>query len=447
MTDETKEHEPVKPERKSSPRWRWWIAAMLLLSGCSLNFSPPAATETIDGAPQVSIAAPLPNSTYYQGVNVLVQALVTNAGADINRVEIAVDSNIISTLSDVNPNSTYSFSVTQSLPSMSVGTHSLSVTAFRANGQSSAPSTVTFTIASPTGVTTSEATPQADANTPREPETETNTETSTENNVENATRRPTSTSAPETTTAPASAEVPPPATAQPQPPAQNSSPNSAPVATFSQPVNVRRGPGTVFNPPIGSFNAGQTTEILARNAAGDWYKVRYGTGEGWVFGALVIVTGDTSALPVDPGPPVPTSAPPTAVLATTAPTATPAPATSANLVSGVVVLNPSQPVCNQTFSIGFDVANLGSEPTVSSGTVSVQDLRASDGTIQQETVGGFPVLQPGQTFRVDMPLTVSTWYEEDHRIILIIDPNNQIPETQDGDNRTEITYRLSKGNC
>jgi hypothetical protein len=112
-----------------------------------------------------------------------------------------------------------------------------------------------------------------------------------------------------------------------------------------------------------------------------------------------------------------------------------------------VVLNPAQPVCNQTFSIGFDVANLGSEPTVSSGTVSVRDARAADGGVQQETIGGFPVLQAGQTFRVDMPLTVSTYFDEDHRLTLVIDPNSQIPETQDGDNQVELTYRLGKGIC
>jgi hypothetical protein len=212
-------------------------------------------------------------------------------------------------------------------------------------------------------------------------------------------------------------------------------------------VNVRNGPGTIFNPPIGSFNAGQTSDILARNPAGDWYKVRYGAGAGWVFAQLITVSGDVSSLPVDQGPPVPTAAPPTAIPPTPIPAVTATSATTANLVAGVVVLNPSQPVCNQTFSIGFDVANLGSQATASSGTVSVRDVRASDGTTQQETVGGFPVLQPGQTFRVEMPFTVSTYYDEDHRITLVIDPSNQIPETQDGDNQVEVTYRLAKGSC
>lgn len=402
-------------------KWvRWWIVAALLMTGCSLNFSPQNVPQPISGAPEVSIISPLANATYLEGVNVIVQALVTNAGADIDRVEIAVDSNIVATLTDVNPDAAFSFSVTHTWTAASAGTYNASVTAFRSDGTSSAPASVQFSVIAPPQTT-------EEVDETGEPPA-------------GSTPRPTNTSAP-ATVAPTSTEPPPP----PQPTVAPTS--STPIATFNQPVNVRRGPGTIFNPPIGSFNAGQTSEILARNPAGDWYKVRYGGGEGWVFAQLISASGDVSSLPVDPGPPVPTAAPPTAIPPTAVPPATAAPATTANLVAGVVVLNPSQPVCNQTFSIGFDVANLGNEATASSGTVSVRDVRAADGSVQQETVGGFPVLQPGQTFRVEMFLTVSTYYDEDHRLTLVIDPSNQIPETQDGDNQVELTYRLSKGSC
>jgi uncharacterized protein YraI len=421
MTDTMKEQGVVKLKWKSASRWRWWAAAATLLSGCSLNFSPPSVTETISGAPEVSIVAPLANSTYMEGVNVIVQALVTNAGSDIDRVEVSVDAGIIATLADANPDGAVSFSITQSWPASGAGTHTVGVTAFRSDGLSSAPTSVTFAVI-----------PTAAENTPEVQPPSTNQTSSTQ--------------PPANTQAPATPAPTNPTQAQPPtavPPTQS----TTPVATFNQPVNVRRGPGTAFNPPIGSFNAGQTADILARNTGGDWYKVRYGTGEGWVFAALVSVAGDVSALPVDPGPPVPTAAPPTAVPPTPIPAVTATAATTANLVAGVVVLTPSEPVCNETFSIGFDVANLGSEATAASSTVSVQDVRASDGSLQQQTIGGFPVLQPGQTFRADMPLTVSTWFDEDHRLILIIDPNSQVPETQDGDNRVELTYRLSKGSC
>ena len=56
-------------------------------------------------------------------------------------------------------------------------------------------------------------------------------------------------------------------------------------------------------------------------------------------------------------------------------------------------------------------------------------------------------MQPGETFRVEMPLTVSTNYAETHRLTLTIDPANQIAETQDGDNTQTVEYTLLKGAC
>jgi subtilase family serine protease len=137
--------------------------------------------------------------------------------------------------------------------------------------------------------------------------------------------------------------------------------------------------------------------------------------------------------------------PPPPATATPAPTATPM--SQANLVAGIVVLDPASPTCAQTFNVGFDVANLGSEATAFSGTVSLVDSRAADGSIQGTTIGGFPVLLPGQTFRVNMPLTISTWYNEVHRIVLTIDPSNQIPESNESDNVRTIEYTLAQGAC
>jgi len=138
--------------------------------------------------------------------------------------------------------------------------------------------------------------------------------------------------------------------------------------------------------------------------------------------------------------PAPTAVP------TTVP-ATSAPATQANLVGGVIVFEPSQPTCAQTFVVGFDVANLGSQPTAASGTVSLVDTRTADGSQQGTTIGGFPILQPGQTFRVTMPLTISTYYAEQHTITLVVDSTGQIPETNEGDNTRTQTYTLAKGSC
>lgn len=216
-----------------------------------------------------------------------------------------------------------------------------------------------------------------------------------------------------------------------------------PRVTVTTPTgNVRAGDSTLF-PIIATLSQGQTAQIVGiSNLGTGWYQVRLPNGQiGWMAPSIVSVSGDLSLVPRVQPPPPPATPTPTPI------PPTPTPVTQANLVAGIVVLTPPQPVCNETFNVGFDVANLGTEPTISSGIVSLVNTRAADGSVQATTVGGFPVLQPGQTFRVDMPLTVSTWYNETHRITLTIDPQNLIPETELGDNVRVIEYVLAQGGC
>lgn len=175
------------------------------------------------------------------------------------------------------------------------------------------------------------------------------TQTSTFTAVPTSTLTLTHTPIPPSATA--SATRPP--TATPIPPSVTSIPASAtvvpftatpgqPIVTFTQGVNVRSGPGTEFNPPIGSFAAGQSTEILAQTAAGDWYKVRYQDLEGWVASALVVVSGNIDSLPIEFGPPTPSTTPtikvPTSTLSSPTLTSTPTPTSAvsvAQLPTGV----------------------------------------------------------------------------------------------------------------
>lgn len=396
----------------------WLLIA--LLAACNLNTdtdSGPANTA-ISGPPQVRIAAPLPNATYLEGVIVTIQALVTNAGTDLARVEVALDGTQLTQRSDPNPSGAPSFSVAETWRAEGSGAHTITVTAFRADGSASEPATVAVNVVSQgSSVQTQQPTASGgDSNSSSAPTF-----------TPGPQRAPTNTPAPPT-------DVPPPAaTATP----------SSPQATFNVGVNVRRGPDTSFEPPIGSFAAGDTSEILAVNPARTWYKVRYWNGEGWVFGGLMSVSGDAANLPVDAGPPTPapTPIPPTAI----PPTAVPQ--RNINLVAGNITLNPGQPVCRETFQIFMDVANFGQEVSPG-GMISVRNIHVTSGTVTQTTQGVFPEIQPGQTVRVGpIPFTESTFFEEEHRLELTIDPNNQIPETTETDNVGRLTYRLSKGSC
>jgi hypothetical protein len=92
-------------------------------------------------------------------------------------------------------------------------------------------------------------------------------------------------------------------------------------------ANLRSGPGKAY-PLVGRLNAGESAEIIARNASGDWWQLAWGgQGSAWVAGTTVKVQGpiDTVAVAknVPPPPAPPTAPPPTKTPPTKAP---PAPA-------------------------------------------------------------------------------------------------------------------------
>jgi hypothetical protein len=211
-------------------------------------------------------------------------------------------------------------------------------------------------------------------------------------------------------------------------------------------LNVRANPGegaTILT----ALAQGDAVDIIGRYSDNSWLQVITPTNvTGWVFAQFVTVNINLADVPVVNAvfSPAPTAVP-TPIPAPVGPTAAPAGNANVNLVAGVIVLDPAQPTCSQTFTVGFDVANLGSQPSAASSTVSLVD--SAQGSAQGTTIGGFPVLQPGQTFRVSMPLTISTWYDVQHTLTLVIDPNNQVPEGNKGDNTGTITYTLAKGSC
>ncbi|MEP6986217.1 MAG: Ig-like domain-containing protein, partial [Chloroflexota bacterium] len=129
-----------------------WITLCLIavlavtISGCNLASTPGQNTTAISGPPTVQIAAPPANATYLENVAVNIQALIGNAGTDIDRIEILVDGTIIQTMKAPNPGGAPSFSIAQSWQGAGAGQHTISVTAFRADGSSSAPASVAINV-------------------------------------------------------------------------------------------------------------------------------------------------------------------------------------------------------------------------------------------------------------------------------------------------------------
>lgn len=410
------------PAKWRLSNWLWLITA-LALAACNLNTTDSNISQGVVGAPQVRIVSPRPNDTFMEGVPVNVQALVSNAGPDISRIEVAVDGTVIANRAEPNTAGALAFSVAQTWTAAGAGAHTITVTAFRNDATSSEPQTVTITVVGQTGL-------------PSQPPTAANAQGSG-SGQDNGEGGGTNAQAEETSPPPQAQEP----TNSPEP--ETTATPSTPVATFTTGVNVRRGPGRNFDPPLGGLPANSTADILAISTDRQWYKIRYYNADGWVFASLVSVAGDVASLPVEVGPPTPipataTPIPPTAV----PPTAVPQ--TNVNFVAGTVRLNPEQPACNETFQIFVDVANFGSS---ASPTASIDVVDTSNG-LTTRTVGAVPIIQPGVTVNVGpIPLTVDTNFEAEHTLALIIDPANQIAETDENDNRREIKYTLRRGGC
>lgn len=237
--------------------------------------------------------------------------------------------------------------------------------------------------------------------------------------------------------------APPTETPTPTPPPTDT-PDPTPRGTVSgSAANVRSGDSTEF-PIIATLRQGQVVQLIGvSNRGTGWFQVRLPDGRiGWMAPSVIEASGNLGLLPFVTPPPLP----PTPTPIPTA-TPTPTPFTQANLVAGIVVFDPPTPTCAETFIVGVDVANLGSEQTFAPGIVEVRDTRAADNTVQQTAIGGFPPLLPGQTTRVNIPLTITTWYNEVHRLIITVDASNTIPESNEQDNTRVIDYVLQKGAC
>lgn len=395
-----------------------WLGLLLTLAACNLNMAPNNSSLTITGVPVVQIISPLPNAAYLDGVPVNIQALISNAGPDIARVDIAVDEIVVASLETPNEAGAASFSIAQSWTADGAGAHTITVTAVRADGSSSTPITVTISVVDQL------SSQQQPTNTP---------DTSTSGGTNNTNN---STGGSQTQTQPTAAPTNPPAPTDRPAPTNTATPDK-PMATFTTGVNVRRGPDVLFEPPIGSFAASDSSEILAVNPERTWYKVRYYNSEGWVFGNLLTVSGNASNLPTDPGPPKPTLTP-------TPIPATPTPQINVNLVAGNITTDPRDKECGKVFRIFVDVANFG-ETRSPGGSIAIEDT--SNGLVTR-TTGAFPEIDPGKTVNVGpIPLTVDTNWGQQHTLVVILDPNNQIAETNEGDNRNEHRYTLARGSC
>lgn len=88
-----------------------------------------------------------------------------------------------------------------------------------------------------------------------------------------------------------------------------------PQLTANSPVNVRSGPGTVYD-AVGALNTGQAATIEGRNTESTWWYIVFPGGpsnHGWVAASVTTATCNPTTLAVVAAPPTPV--PPTEVVA------------------------------------------------------------------------------------------------------------------------------------
>lgn len=418
------------------------LIAGLFVTGCSL--SPTGGSDsvsTFEGAPTVRLFSPLPNQTFLEGTTVNIQARVENAGADIALVTIFLDDAVVGQVENPNASGAEAFSVTQDWLTSVQGQYEIAVVAERADGTASERETVSVTVIKQAGVSAGDASP-----TPAATDDTDTADSQTADTSSSGQSAPTQ-NAPASTSTPAVTNTPAPPTNTPQPTATNTP--SIPMAKVVSGANLRSGPSTVFEPPVGSIAANQEAEIVARNPAGDWYKIRYFNSTAWIFSSLVTTTGDVGSLPVDAGPPTPIPATntPTPVPVTNTPTPVPS---NINLIITNVAIDPHPLTCQKTAKITVSIQNNGSEGTSAGGRVFIEAILVSTGATLESTYVTFDAVPAGGSVTTGTAfITVGTNFDELQRIRATVDVDGTITESNESDNVAEggTDYVLRKGDC
>jgi uncharacterized protein YraI len=76
------------------------------------------------------------------------------------------------------------------------------------------------------------------------------------------------------------------------------------TVTYTDPINVRSGPSTIYYPIVGQLSPGDVVPALGISPGHEWIQVSYPGGTGWVYASFVSISGGELQI-VEP-PPTPT---------------------------------------------------------------------------------------------------------------------------------------------
>jgi hypothetical protein len=154
----------------------------------------------------------------------------------------------------------------------------------------------------------------------------------------------------------------------------NSPTPCVPNVVANSPVNVRSGPGTAYEPPIGSLPQGASAGVAGKSDDGTWWYIDFPAGaggHGWVSGSVVTAYCIPSTLASVAAPPLPTAKPtkvpePTEV---EGPTEVPPAAAKPDLYVSEYTWSPVPPHSDVPFHVRIGAYNQGNAPA---GAFTVQ---------------------------------------------------------------------------
>ncbi|MCU0496368.1 MAG: SH3 domain-containing protein [Anaerolineae bacterium] len=423
------------------------LLALITLIGCSLP-SQGTSVAVITGPPTITLASPLPNSTFLADVPVNILAAIANAGPDIQRVEVRVDNTTLADLNAPNPSGATVFTVTQTWTATGEGPHTISVQAFRGDGTSSTAAVVQINVVNEPPIVATETpipTPVPPTATPT-PVTPTVAATSGGGTTPQATD----------TTGSGGGNV-----TQPTATTQATTAQGVVVRVVPGGMNVRRGPSTNFIPPLGALPGEQEVPILATNQNGTWFKIRFNGQDAWISSdpnLVTVISGDVTTLPRETGPAIPTLPPPTAqpttVPQTAAPGTTPTTGATGNgadlVITGFELRQGARPVntifINEPAVAFVKIKNQGNQPTSTGFLVILRIVNTADGGFKLEEAAAYSaVLAPGEETTVQIPFTDRAGAGLDKSAAAVVDENNQVPEANDGNNGSPFAINYVLG--
>jgi len=222
------------------------------------------------------------------------------------------------------------------------------------------------------------------------------------------------------------------------------------LVTANVNANVRSGPDTAYD-VVGALTLGQTAPIVGRNDAYTWWYIAYpgvSGGHAWIAGTVVASACVPSVVQVVAAPPLPT---PTTVPLVEAPSdeadedngplllepvpGLQFPVKKPDLIVSEFTITPATPVMGQNVHVrigAYNQGNAASGPyTVVWYGLSSFASPSCSWSVDKSNAGGGRILQCDFVF--------NSWYPINKASVAIVDANNQISESNEGNNQGTIT--------